>query len=480
MTQLTDLDALKRNTDLVALLESYGIALKKRGSEYDGLCIAHSETNPSMQVYTDKRDGLMRWHCKSCGAGGTVIDAIMVLDGCDEITAIKRLQANGFHRTERMTTTKPIKPALNAWMHRVAPEELPDMTSKDYGAPVATWRYNTETGECLGYIARYSTPDGGKSYRPYTYGSYSDNVAAAWKPKTWTAGRRPLYGLDLLAAKPQAKVAIVEGEKAADAARKLLAAMVCITWPGGANGILSVDWSPLTGRDILLIPDADKTGVGHEAMLKVAGILLAIGCKVRILDTSDQPDKWDLADALDDGWTPAQLLEWAKPRISTLTSRELERENMQSLQVDAPTPTPAPQPLPFDEDSSIYELPPLPDEEPEHVPITIDVQPTEIQDAPAIKPAKLKPNKPHTGIKESVGVSEGDPFSDVRMAEIWAENEGIDWQFCHSWEKWLRWDGNRWEVDQTRSASRIVAEEMKRASNWLEANQLSVKDKRAL
>lgn len=90
MNDRIDLSELKRNTDLVALLESYGVALKKRGAEWDGLCIAHTETNPSMQVYV--KDGVQKWHCKACGAGGTVIDAIMVLDGCDEITAIKRLQ----------------------------------------------------------------------------------------------------------------------------------------------------------------------------------------------------------------------------------------------------------------------------------------------------------------------------------------------------------------------------------------------------
>lgn len=64
----------------------------------------------------------------------------------------------------------------------------------------------------------------------------------------------------------------------------------------------------------------------HDAMIGVAGFLLAIGCKVRIIDTSDQPDKWDLADALEDGWTTAQLQEWAKPRITSLTSREIEKQ----------------------------------------------------------------------------------------------------------------------------------------------------------
>lgn len=245
-------------------------------------------------------------------------------------------------------------------MHRVAPDELPDMTTKDYGAPVATWRYNSETGECLGYIARYATPDGGKSYRPWTFGAYSENVSAAWKPKTWTAGKRPLYGLDELAKRADAKVCIVEGEKAADAARKLLGAMVCITWPGGANGIQSVDWSPLANRDILLISDADDAGI--DAMFILADKLHDMGCKVRTLNPTGQPKGWDLADALAEGWTAQKLGEWAKPRIKPY---DPPKETDMQTQVVVPQ---APPPPVFDEDSSIYDLPEVPDDD-EHPPL---------------------------------------------------------------------------------------------------------------
>ncbi len=384
-----DLDALKRATDLVALLESRGVALKKRGQEHDGLCIAHTETRPSMQVYVGD-DGLQRWHCKSCGAGGTVVDAIMALDGCDEAAAIATLKRNGFHRAEKMTTSNSIAPSktLNKWQHRIAPDEPPPMRHPEHGEPVATWRYNDAEGNCIGYVARYrywqlylrkegfkdgpiegtyrtketaesavwelkpASPDceivavETKTYLPWTYGAYSENVKAQWKPKSWQTGQKPIYGLDELAKRPKAKVAICEGEKSADAARTLLGGMVCITWAGGANALMGVDWSALRGRDVLLIPDADEAGA--ECMRKLAGILLAIDCDpVRMADTSDMPRKWDLADAVADGWTPAQLVEWIKPRIAPYD----------------PPQEPEPEPT-FDEDSSIYDMPPIPDDEP--------------------------------------------------------------------------------------------------------------------
>lgn len=310
-----DLDALKRSTDMVALLQNYGVKLKQRGQEYDALCIWHDDHKPSMQVYISE-SGIQKCHCKACGAGGTVIDVVMQMDNCNEADAIKRLQANGYHRDDNRIISMTQKPKLPVWQHQVAPEELPDMSHHEHGEPVAVWRYNDADGKCLGYVARYKTADGSKEYRPWTFGGYSENVKQEWKPRTWTLGRRPLYGLDDLAKRVDDKVCLTEGEKAADAAKKLLGGMVCVTWPGGAYGIAGVDWSPLRGRDVLLIPDADKSGVGLECMNKIAGYLLALDCKVRILDTSDQPDAWDLADALAEGWTPKQVVSWAAPRIS--------------------------------------------------------------------------------------------------------------------------------------------------------------------
>jgi putative DNA primase/helicase len=216
-------------------------------------------------------------------------------------------------------------------------------------------------------------------------------------------------------------------------------------------------------------------------MFKVASYLLPLGCKVSVLDTSDKPNKWDLADALAEGLSKDDLMAWAAPRVSAVTSREIEKQKlveekktMQSAQSEPASDLP-----PDMADWSIYDLPPLPEEldEPQHIPLTIDVQPTVIPGAPAVQPAKVKR---HTAIKEEMVLQPGSPFSDRRMAEIFAENDGIDWQYCHGWEKWLQWDGNRWEIDQTRSACRIVSKLTQAAEYWPQADQLSAKDKRAL
>src|SRR4051812_1920854 len=48
----------------------------------------------------------------------------------------------------------------------------------------------------------------------------------------------PLYNLDWLASRNEATVVMVEGEKAADAAGRLLPAAVSTTWPGGSKAYL--------------------------------------------------------------------------------------------------------------------------------------------------------------------------------------------------------------------------------------------------
>jgi len=110
---------------------------------------------------------------------------------------------------------------------------------------------------------------------------------------------RPLYGLDKLAARPAATVLIVEGEKTADAATKVFDELVVMTWPGGDKGVRHADLSPLSGRDVIVWPDADAPG--REAATAVRNRLMLLGCSVRIVETAGLPEKWDLADEVPDG-----------------------------------------------------------------------------------------------------------------------------------------------------------------------------------
>jgi uncharacterized protein (DUF927 family) len=117
-----------------------------------------------------------------------------------------------------------------------------------------------------------------------------------------------LYGLDQLAARPNAPVILVEGEKTADAAQELLPGHVVVTWPGGSKAVGKVDWSPLAGRAVTLWPDADNEG--GKAMDEVRRLLANAGvARTRVVRLpGGLPEGWDLADPLPDGMDVEELV----------------------------------------------------------------------------------------------------------------------------------------------------------------------------
>jgi len=114
--------------------------------------------------------------------------------------------------------------------------------------------------------------------------------------------------LDRLAKRPDASVAICEGEKSADAAARVFPNSVCITSPGGSLAASKADWSPLGGRRVLVWPDADEPGAKYAAT--VAGNLHGQVSEVLMIDAmalasmapdggKREPEKgWDAADAI--------------------------------------------------------------------------------------------------------------------------------------------------------------------------------------
>ena len=70
----SEIEGLKTEVSLVRLLESSGIALKKHGKDYLGLCPFHDDRKPILVISPDKN----LWHCLGvCQEGGDVIQWVM-------------------------------------------------------------------------------------------------------------------------------------------------------------------------------------------------------------------------------------------------------------------------------------------------------------------------------------------------------------------------------------------------------------------
>lgn len=189
-----------------------------------------------------------------------------------------------------------------------APADAPSLpdTWRGVGVPSASWTYRDAEGNILRHVLRFDTAEG-KDIRPVTLWRGTDG-RLKWKFGAGGDGR-PLYGLDRLAARPNAGVLLVEGEKTADAAQQRFPDLVAVTWPGGSNAIAKADLAPLASRTIAIWPDADEPGRKAAETLRRATVQLGATASVVRLP-EDLPKGWDLAD------------EWPA-HLGTLRSRAL-------------------------------------------------------------------------------------------------------------------------------------------------------------
>jgi len=85
-----ELERIKRETDLVALVRARGVELKPHGKDLIGLCPFHDDHQPSLVVTPGR--GL--WHCLgACSTGGSVIDWVMKAEGVSFRHAVELLRA---------------------------------------------------------------------------------------------------------------------------------------------------------------------------------------------------------------------------------------------------------------------------------------------------------------------------------------------------------------------------------------------------
>lgn len=173
------------------------------------------------------------------------------------------------------------------------------------------WRYRDADGRLVGWVIRYDRPANGhaadKEVKPFTYCQCPDG-RQEWRSKGFPEPR-PLYGLDRIAARAEAKVLVVEGEKAADAAAKRFPEYVATTSPGGSNAAGKADWSSLKGRTVTIWPDADDAGARYADDVADAARRAGAASVHTVKLPLGLPHGWDLADDLPPPISEADIAE---------------------------------------------------------------------------------------------------------------------------------------------------------------------------
>ncbi len=207
-----------------------------------------------------------------------------------------------------------------------APSEPPEpsrVSFPGWGKAVRHWVYRSANGQPLFATYRFEKPSDEpgekpkKDVLPYSFGRREWDIKSGTRKgeRTERTGWHfkrpmlpvPLYGLDRLAAMPDAAVVICEGEKAADAATEMFPTFVSVSSQGGSGAGDKADWSALAGRVVIIWQDNDAAGSKHTG--KIAPLLNEAGATSLAVVTvpAEWPSGWDVADDMPAGITVDKL-----------------------------------------------------------------------------------------------------------------------------------------------------------------------------
>ena len=271
--------------ELIARLEAVLITLfpagkKRRGKLLIGDVLGSPGDSLEVVLEGDKA-GL--WTDRATGDGGDIFDLIachLALSIHTDFNRVLDAAADLLGRARSVPVPKSKKQS--------APVD-------ELGPATAKWDYLDANGKLLAVVYRYDPPGGKKQFRPWD----------AKRHKMAPPDLRPLYNQPGMVS--AAQVVLVEGEKCAQAL--IDAGVNATTAMHGANApVDKTDWSPLSGKTVLIWPDRDKPG--WEYATQAAQAVLAAGAKsCHILYPPEgAPEGWDAADAVAEAFDVATFL----------------------------------------------------------------------------------------------------------------------------------------------------------------------------
>jgi DNA primase catalytic core len=102
----SEIDRIKAETDMIALIQSRGVSLRQQGTNWSGLCPFHQDTKTPNLIVTPGK-GLFRCMASGCGATGNAIQFVEKFDGVSFRHAFELL-ANGGKAAFEHAPEKPM------------------------------------------------------------------------------------------------------------------------------------------------------------------------------------------------------------------------------------------------------------------------------------------------------------------------------------------------------------------------------------
>lgn len=302
---------------------------KSQGDNKMAFCPFHGPENvPSLSVNVSTG----HFKCFGCKAQGDVFHFFARLEGYN---------TNGFewvNLLKKMATDLGISPDKEISNQNQLTPKVTSITKKqeDLGKEVEIYSYQQGSGEIVFEVVRYEKIEDGRVLKTFRQRRPNGDGTWSWNVK---GVEKPLYRLSKVMR--SAEVLLVEGEKDVHVAESLK--FVATTNAGGSKAPWERQYTEtLKGRNVVLIPDNDKSG--REHMVKAASALYGVAESLKWLDLPGLPEKGDLSDWVEtqpDKEMAAERLaimvteapEWEPTRKITLQNLCLERSEFLRLEV---------------------------------------------------------------------------------------------------------------------------------------------------
>ncbi len=277
--------------------------------------IGDVEGNPgeSMKVeLTGDKAGV--WYDHATGQGGDILDLWAMVRGMNTTSQFPQVmeETRGWlgDPTRSVSTPSPRR--------REPPMD-------DLGPPTGKWDYHDRDGSLIACVYRYDPPGQKKQFRPWDV-----------KSKAWRAPDiRPLYNLPGIA--DANDVVLVEGEKAAQAL--INAGIVATTSMHGSNApVEKTDWSPLSGKRVVVWPDKDKAGWDYAEAAANAARTAGADTVSILIPPTDKPATWDAADAVAEGMDIRGFLDSAQQQEPLRKKRRINLQDWTFDRYQGPPP----------------------------------------------------------------------------------------------------------------------------------------------
>ena len=87
-----EIDRISQGADIVSIVESYGVKLRRMSGQYRGGCPFHGGGAKSTSFSVDPKNNI--YHCFNCGAKGSVINFIMEIGSVSFVEAVESIESN--------------------------------------------------------------------------------------------------------------------------------------------------------------------------------------------------------------------------------------------------------------------------------------------------------------------------------------------------------------------------------------------------